>query len=248
MAFTQCVELIDKLSNAETIESLHSICSDVCSEYGFDLFIYGARFPTSFVNPHFVFISGYPKEWRDRYTANSYMVIDPTVQYCAQNIIPLQWDQVSLSHNQTTEIKRFMSEAGDFGVRSGVSFPVHSVKGDFAMFTLASEKPNLKSDIKIQCVMPFGHLFSAHLHEAVRKIFESDVISLSRCDLTRREKECLLWVTEGKTAWETSKILNISERTVTFHLQNVQEKLGVTNRQHAVARAVALGIVEPQFN
>jgi DNA-binding CsgD family transcriptional regulator len=67
-------------------------------------------------------------------------------------------------------------------------------------------------------------------------------------ELTPREQECLLWVTEGKTTWETSQILNISERTVTFHLQNTVDKLGVVNRQQAVARAVALGIIRPQFN
>jgi len=71
---------------------------------------------------------------------------------------------------------------------------------------------------------------------------------LSKVDLTQREKECLLWATEGKTTWETSRILRISERTVTFHLQNVQGKLGVSNRQQAVARAVSLGIIEPQFS
>ena len=31
-------------------------------------------------------------------------------------------------------------------------------------------------------------------------------------------------------------------------LQNVQGKLGVSNRQQAVARAVSLGIIEPQFS
>ena len=66
--------------------------------------------------------------------------------------------------------------------------------------------------------------------------------------MNQAPKECLLWATEGKTTWETSQILSISERTVTFHLQNVQGKLGVNNRQQAVGRAVTLGIIEPQFN
>ena len=93
-----------------------------------------------------------------------------------------------------------------------------------------------------------GQLFTAYLHEAVRRVFNKDVLAVSKADLTRREKECLLWATEGKTAWETSRILSIAERTVTFHLQNVQGKLGVNNRQQAVARAVSLGLIEPQFN
>jgi len=36
--------------------------------------------------------------------------------------------------------------------------------------------------------------------------------------LTDRERECLLWVSMGKTAWETASILDRSQRTVEFHL------------------------------
>ena len=87
-----CFELIEAVSHAETVESLHSICADACQQSGFERFIYGARIPTSFVKPYFIFISGYPKAWREHYTENNYMVVDPTVQYCAQNITPLTWD------------------------------------------------------------------------------------------------------------------------------------------------------------
>ena len=175
------------------------------------------------------------------------MVIDPTVTYCARNITPLLWDGASSDDGQTPEIERFMSEARDFGITSGVSFPVHTAQGDFAMLSLASEQPQGAVAPRIQRVLPMGQLFTAYLHESVRRIFDSDVLPLSRVELTRREKECLLWTTEGKTTWETSQILSIAERTVVFHLQNVQEKLGVNNRQQAVARAVSLGIIEPQF-
>lgn len=246
MDSTNCLEVIDALAEADCVDNLHSVCASVCSDHGFDRFIYGARIPTSFIKPYFIFISGYPREWRDHYTANNYMVVDPTVQYCAQNITPMAWDD-RLLNSESQEIRRFMSEARDFGITSGVSFPVHTAQGDFAMLSFASEKPGKPQRGCIQRVLPFGQLFTAYLHEAVRRVFDSDVLALQKVDLTQRERECLLWATEGKTAWETSQILNISERTVTFHLQNVQGKLGVNNRQQAVARAVSMGIIEPQF-
>ncbi len=248
MNSTYCYELIDGLARAETVESLHAICSQLCEQHGFERFIYGARIPTSFVKPYFIFISGYPKEWRDHYTANNYMALDPTVQYCSQNITPLSWGGVGELERESREVERFMSEARDFGIVSGVSFPVHTAQGDFAMLSLASEESQHKAQKRIQLILPLGQLFTAYLHEAVRRVFDSDVLSLAKVDLTHREKECLLWATEGKTTWETSQILNISERTVTFHLQNAQGKLDVNNRQQAVARAVSLGIIEPQFN
>ncbi len=64
-------------------------------------------------------------------------------------------------------------------------------------------------------------------------------------ELTEREKECLLWASEGKTGGEIADILNISERTVTFHLQNAGQKMGTCNRQHAISRALTLGLIAP---
>lgn len=54
--------------------------------------------------------------------------------------------------------------------------------------------------------------------------------------LTPREKDALAWVAEGKSDWEISVILGLSEATVRFHVDNARRKLGAVNRAHAVAR------------
>ena len=54
--------------------------------------------------------------------------------------------------------------------------------------------------------------------------------------LTRRERELLSSLAEGKTNAQLAKALNISLNTVKFHLKNVYEKLGASNRAQAVAR------------
>jgi DNA-binding CsgD family transcriptional regulator len=40
-----------------------------------------------------------------------------------------------------------------------------------------------------------------------------------------------------------SVILDISERTVNFHVYNIMRKLGATNRPQAVAVAASLGLI-----
>lgn len=62
--------------------------------------------------------------------------------------------------------------------------------------------------------------------------------------LSRREGEVLLWLAEGKSTWEISRILHISERTVYFHVRNILEKLGASSRSHAVSIAVREGMGE----
>lgn len=61
--------------------------------------------------------------------------------------------------------------------------------------------------------------------------------------LTPREQEVMHWTVAGKTAEEVGMILSCSARTVNFHLANVCQKLSVTNKRAAIARAVSLGLV-----
>ncbi|MFC5584726.1 LuxR C-terminal-related transcriptional regulator [Nitratireductor kimnyeongensis] len=61
--------------------------------------------------------------------------------------------------------------------------------------------------------------------------------------LTPREKECLQWAAFGKSEWEVSQILGISEHTAEKHLLNAKTKLGASNRVHAVAEAIRCGIL-----
>ena len=68
------------------------------------------------------------------------------------------------------------------------------------------------------------------------------------CELTDREKEVMQWVKEGKSNWELSMILDISERTVKFHVQNVEKKLNAVNRAHAVALAMDYGMLGETSN
>jgi len=63
--------------------------------------------------------------------------------------------------------------------------------------------------------------------------------------LTRREIECLGWCAEGKSYWETAVILGISERTVSFHMEAVRNKLKATSNAHAVAMGMRVGLLEP---
>ncbi|MBI4672604.1 MAG: response regulator transcription factor [Chloroflexi bacterium] len=53
--------------------------------------------------------------------------------------------------------------------------------------------------------------------------------------MSEREREVLALVAEGLTNAQIAERLCVSESTVKFHLQNIFEKLGVTNRTEAAA-------------
>lgn len=60
--------------------------------------------------------------------------------------------------------------------------------------------------------------------------------------ITERERQILQWVCDGKSNAQIAEILGISALTVKNHMQKILRKLRASNRAHAVAQALALGI------
>ncbi|WP_154222028.1 DNA-binding response regulator [Marinicella rhabdoformis] len=69
--------------------------------------------------------------------------------------------------------------------------------------------------------------------------FEKQTLK-NKLKITRREAEVLFWVAQGKTDWEISQILSISDRTVNKHLEQIYRKLGVSNRTAASSQALSV--------
>jgi len=61
--------------------------------------------------------------------------------------------------------------------------------------------------------------------------------------LSDRERECLLWVSEGKTTQETALILGVSSNTVNKYIVSSIQKLNAANRAMAIAVAIRAGII-----
>ncbi len=95
---------------------------------------------------------------------------------------------------------------------------------------------DVKDRIKGSCYMP---VLAERETVAQPKGYKNENTSL-----TKRETECLSWTAAGKTSWEISVILGISESTATFHLRNAGIKLKASNRTHAVAKALHLNLID----
>jgi DNA-binding NarL/FixJ family response regulator len=61
--------------------------------------------------------------------------------------------------------------------------------------------------------------------------------------LTGREVEVLRYLSQGLTTAQTGSEMFISENTVKTHIRHILEKLEVSNRAEAVARATQLGLI-----
>ena len=64
-------------------------------------------------------------------------------------------------------------------------------------------------------------------------------------DLSEREVETLTWAARGKTSAEIARILDLTKRTVDFHIDNARLKLGVATRIQAAIKATSCRLIEP---
>ena len=245
----------EQILNAGSVAELGAAINDTVYSLGFSSFHYGAHAP---IKPNgerarFTFdgteqkhggvISSYPEAWFERYQSQNYIEIDPLVQHCSRSILPVVWHQQEKTDDKN--ISRMFDEAHEHGLVSGATFSVIGKGGELAIFSITTQSQGEADQRNIVAQLGQGYMLLAHIHEAVTRLGLPQIPSNDRPALTRREKECLTWVSSGKTSWEISRILGVSENTVVFHITNAGKKLQTNTRSQTVARALALGIFTP---
>ena len=96
-------------------------------------------------------------------------------------------------------------------------------------------------EVAIKTMTAFGSAYR-YLHSQSVVISDKKVGPARMDLLSRREVECLQWLSLGKTLSEAATIMGISERTLRFHVSNARERLGVsTTMQAVVAAALVYG-------
>ena len=95
--------------------------------------------------------------------------------------------------------------------------------------------------------MSFQHVPVATVADALaalKRHGEGGKVYAGGVALSTVEKDILQLIMQGKSSWDISVIIGISERTVNYHVYKVMEKLEAINRPQAVAVALRLGLIE----
>lgn len=193
--------------------------------------------------PCVVLLTSYPKTWIDRYVEAGYVEVDPTIKHCRNSILPLPWDKLDTAA-APPQSARLFDEARQHGRAGGVTLPIHCGTKEFGLLSLAFDPREKKAAEITAATLGQAQLIAAYMHEAMRKMAFSSLEPPAN-PLSPRERECLEWTAAGKTSWEISRILPISENTVIFHLNNAKRKLDAVNRRQAIARAISSGFIRP---
>jgi len=192
-------------------------------------------FPIS--NPKTVLLNNYPDAWQKQYKAQNYLAVDPTVQHGVRSLLPLVWTDEIFS-----PARELWEEARSFGLRFGWAQSSRDAHGVVGMLTLARSNESL-SAAELQDKYFKMIWLTQVAHQAISQCITPKLMPEINARLSKRETEVLRWTAEGKTSGEIAEILNLSERTVNFHIGNAMTKLNATNKTAAAIRAAVLGFL-----
>lgn len=203
---------------------------------GFDYYAYGVRHSIPFTRPKTEIYGSYPKEWLERYHLQNYAAIDPSILNGLRSTQMVVWDDALFDHS-----RNLWSEAQDWGLRVGVTLPIHTPNNALSVLSVArnqtfigdAEREEIR--LRLRCII---ELVTTRLAEIGHQQATSELIELSH-----REREILQWTADGKSSGEIAVILGISFNTVNFHLKIIQKKFGAANKTLAAAYGAALGLI-----
>lgn len=151
---------------------------------------------------------------------------------------PLDWSDLP----ETPDTQKLLRHAqGMTAGRQILSIPMRPLVGETAIFFVAAEMATDEWEAQKKTVLREFHVLASYFHQHILRIHGHN--AETQILVSARELDCLKWMAAGKTAWEASVILGISERTVRFHLNAAREKLNCLTTTQAVAQAVSRQLI-----
>ncbi|MGS0676371.1 LuxR family transcriptional regulator [Shewanella sp. 125m-1] len=224
------IEIAEKLLTCRTENELKSKFKSLINEIGISKYGYFC-FSSNSSLPKIV--SDYPQTWVNRYIESNYASVDPTVKISLATSIPFTWEYARELLPQTELLQQYWSEADSFNLMEGVSLSIpdsHDFTGfGFSLSNMKDSQQWLTHHYNELIVL--ANLF----HFKLNRLNESSIESEIRSNISAREIECAQWLSSGLTAECIAKKMNISERTVRYHLGQLKAKLNLSTKEQVIA-------------
>ncbi|MFT3972755.1 MAG: autoinducer binding domain-containing protein [Amaricoccus sp.] len=185
----------------------------------------------------------YSRDWARRYVERNYLSIDPVLQGAMRRFHPMDWKTLDWS---SPAARAFLLDAMEHGLgNQGWTVPIWGPQGEFAVFCLNHQCSDADwsrfTSQSAKDILVVSHL----MHEQALRIINRETAPPS-ADLSPREREALAHLSVGHSRAAVADMLQISENTLRAYIDSARHKLGALNVTHAVALALAKGIITPQ--
>lgn len=189
--------------------------------------------------------SNYPKEWLSRYREKDYVLSDPQMLRMKRETLPFKWGKnYPVAINSKTQ-QTILEESYSYGHEKGIMIPIRGKFSSqaFLIATFEGQDVDLDDNFAKNALILFtaAHLFHDYMDPYFT--YEQDLNDQEVLELSAKQIEILRLAALGKSKWEISMIIGMSEATVHYHLREVGRRLNTHGVTATVAKAMALGYI-----
>lgn len=227
-----------QLSRATEIDTAYRISLGFAKNIGFKFFAFSTTYPIKTDQLNTVQLNNYPTDWNIEYEQKKFSAIDPVVAHCNHSSLPVLWSEELFSKTP------WMWDALEQrGLQHGWSQSIHDEEnGHCSILSLARSHCPV-TVFELYENLGFSVFIGRHLHALIAQTLPKKAAKPSAPRLTPREIDVLKLAADGMTAYESAKTLNLTARTINFHVQSAMLKLGVNNKISAVIAAAKDGFL-----
>lgn len=234
----EIIGIVSALDTAESADQAIQTYLLYAKQFGFENYLISHIVnPTSDLSKHAMMHSNWPEPILANRFAGMNLLHDPVVKYGMKTHFPFLWE--TAYQHASKYGKLLMDSARDFQIATGMTFPMRRPGAPLGGISLGGEKIELSEQDRGMLQLASLHCYSRL--EALHPPYPQErTVSLSP-----QEIEVLQFSTGGKTAWEISAILNISESGVKDALKRARIKLDAVNTLHACSKAISRDLILP---
>jgi DNA-binding CsgD family transcriptional regulator len=229
------LQSLQKLQSASSIKQLIKEFQKIISRIGLDTFVcIEVNDLENFPGDNLV-LGTLDRKYIEHYWQSGIMFSDPMARSLVRSVQPVRIssaNQVGQNEPKTNQAVKMRLEQG---IQDGYVFPL---KGRLGRLALATVQGNVEGFGPAQLAVLEILVLNLYRRATELNPLPSHIGISQLATLTDRERQCLSWVAKGKTNWDISQILRITERTVQYHIENVRQKMGVDTRMQAVVIAM----------
>lgn len=196
-------------------------------------------------------LHNYPTAWVSSYADRRLHECDPVFFRAERDPLPFHWDAPRFRITLTAPQRRILQEGASVGIVHGYTVPIHLSWAADALRASCSVVPD-SSAIDTLAYRAL-QIMAMYLYASLgyRNDLQAAKVRVAPV-LSSRERQCLGLAADGKTDWEISQLLNISEHTVHKHIEAAKRRLGVSTRVQAIVwaaqhREISVGDVVKSF-
>ena len=229
-------ELCRIVEAAKSIDDLMAAMTAVAGTLGFQYFALSHHVDIARAGGRAIRLHNYPARWADYYDSHSLGVSDPVHRASHVTSVGFVWSSIPAMIPLTAEDRKVLALGREQGIGDGYTIPANVPGEARGSCSFANEAGR---PMRIE-LLPFAQLTGAFAFEAARKLVtpRGAFAPSPAPALTDRERDCVMWVARGKTDWEISRILGVTEETVRRHIKLARERLGVGKRTLLAIRAL----------